>query len=137
MDASSPPPTGLAFWTLPIVAGLCSSDFQERQRLCHDPPSLAALSLAMGADTQAQLQLFESHLADLALVSAASGVPPPSQWEPPRAVLHVRTSPAEYFTLAKLLFAIVDWRELLLKLLSAIRGQVVRKQCQAGAARHF
>ena len=135
MDASSPPPTGLAFRTLPIAAGLCSSDFQEWQRLCHDPPPLAALSL--GADTQAQLQLFESHLADLALVSAASGVQPPSQWEPPRAVLHVRTSPAEYFTLAKLLFAIADWRELLLQLLSAIRGQVVRKQCQAGAARHF
>ena len=133
MDASSPPPTGLAFWALPIVAGLCSSDFQEWQRLCHDPPSLAALSL--GADTQAQLQLFESHLADLALVSAASGVPPPSQWEPPRAVLHVRSSPAEYFTLAKLFFAIVDWRELLLQLLSAFRGQVAGKQWQAGAAR--
>ena len=73
MDTSSPPPTGLAFWTLPIAAGLCSSDFQERQRLDHDPPSLAALSL--GADTQAQLQLFESHLADLALVSAASDIP--------------------------------------------------------------
>ena len=87
MDASSPPPTGLAFWTLPIVAGLCSSDFQEWQRLCHVPPSLAALSL--GADTQAQLQLF-----DLALVSAASDVPPPSQWEPPRAVLHVRFQPS-------------------------------------------
>ena len=94
MDASSPPPTGLAFWALPIVAGLCSSDFQEWQRLCHDPPSLAALSL--GADTQAQLQLFESHLADLALVSAASDVLriPPSQWEPPRAVLHVRFQPS-------------------------------------------
>ena len=77
MDASSPPPTGLAFITLPIVAGLCSSDFQEWQRLCHVPPSLAALSL--GVDTQAQLQLFESRLADLAWVSAASDVPLPSQ----------------------------------------------------------
>ena len=49
MDASSPPTTGLAFRTLPIVAGLCSSDFQEWQRLCHDPPSLAALSLHRAA----------------------------------------------------------------------------------------
>ena len=134
MDASSPPPTGLAFWTLPIAAGLCSSDFQERQRLCHDPLSHAAFT-PLEADAQAQLQLVESRLADLALVSAASGVPPPSQWEPPRAVLHVRSSPAEYFTLAKLFFAIVDWRELLLQLLSAFRGQVAGKQWQAGAAR--
>ena len=135
MDASSPPPTGLAFWTLPIVTGLCSSDFQEWQRLCHDPPSLAALSL--GADTQAQC-------------SSSSPGSPTWRWCPLFQTCHLHrngsrpalcfmcvSSPAEYFTLAKLFFAIVDWRELLLQLLSAIRGQVVRKQCQAGAARHF
>ena len=133
MDASSPPPTGLAFWTLPIVTGLCSSDFQEWQRLCHDPPSLAALSL--GADMDAQLELVESRLADLALVSAVTEYHLHRNGSRPALCFMCVSSPAEYFTLAKLFFAIADWRELLLQLLSAIRGQVVRKQWQAGAAR--
>ena len=80
MDASSPPPTGLAFWALPIVAGLCSSDLKEWQRLCHDPPSLAALSL--GADMGA---------AHLALVSAVSK-PPHSRSEQDSDGFRVRSS---------------------------------------------
>ena len=133
MDASSPPPTGLAFWTLPIVAGLCSSDFQEWQRLCHDPPSLAALSL--GADTQAQLQLFESHLADLALVSAASDIP--LQLRPVFDFDYRVQSSLSGLPLPpnKAVLAVVNAKELLLQLMSTIRGQVAGKQRQAGAAR--
>ena len=136
MDASSPPPTGLAFWTPPIVAGLCSSDFQEWQRLCHVPPSLAVLSL--GADTQAQC-------------SSSSPGSPTWRWCPLFQTCKSRNNggpalgslciaaPAMLcFIYYGLYLAHVDWlKELLSQLLSAIRGQVVRKQCQAGVARHF
>ena len=131
MDASSPPPTGLAFRTLPIVAGLCSSDFQEWQRLC-DPPPLAALSLGGR----------HGRLADLALVSTVAK-PLHARSEQDSDGFWVRNSSNGlrdllaglplYFVRAAL--AIVSGKALMLQCLSTFRGQVAGKQWQAGAAR--